>query len=239
MFLLRHLPNALTCGNLLCGCWGIVLCFQPVPALAQAAYMIYAAAILDFCDGFVARLLQVSSPIGKELDSLADVVSFGVLPGFIVYQLLQAVAPGYLPLMALMVPVFSALRLAKFNVDTRQSDSFIGVPTPANAMLISALPLLAEFPDNFLAQWLLPLVRNGWAVAGLAVAMSLLLVSELPLLALKFKGFGWDKHKFQYILVGSAAILFLAFNFAALPVIIGLYIILSLIKNQLSSPPKP
>jgi CDP-diacylglycerol--serine O-phosphatidyltransferase len=239
MFLLRHLPNALTCGNLLCGCWGIVLCFQPSPALAQAAYMIYAAALLDFFDGFVARLLKVSSPIGKELDSLADVVSFGVLPGFIVYQLLQAAAPGYLPLVALVVPVFSALRLAKFNVDTRQSDSFIGVPTPANAMLVSALPLLAEFPNNFLAQWLLPLVRNGWAVAGLAVAMSLLLVSELPLLALKFKGFGWDRHKFQYILVGSAAILFLAFNFAALPVIIGLYIILSLIKNQLSSPPKP
>jgi CDP-diacylglycerol---serine O-phosphatidyltransferase len=234
MMLLRHLPNALTCGNLLCGCFGILFCFAPQPELAKAAYMIYVAAILDFFDGFAARALKVSSPIGKELDSLADMVSFGVLPGFIVYQLLQATGQAHLPLVALLIPVCSALRLAKFNVDTRQSDSFIGVPTPANAMLISALPLLAEFPGNGLAQVLLPLTQLPWVVAGLAVVMSLLLVSELPLLALKFKGWGWEKHKFQYILVASSAILFLAFNFAALPVIIGLYIGLSLLKNQLS-----
>jgi len=235
MSLLRHLPNAITCGNLLGGCAGILFCFQAVPDLAWAAYMIYAAAILDFFDGFVARLLKVSSPIGKELDSLADVVSFGVLPGFIVYQLLQAAGQPYLPFLALIIPVCSALRLAKFNVDTRQSDSFIGVPTPANALLISALPLMGAFPNNLLAQWLLPLAQQPWIVAGLAVVMSLLLVSELPLLALKFKGFAWEKHKFQYILMASAAVLFLAFNFAAIPVIIALYIILSVIKNNLST----
>lgn len=232
--MIKHIPNALTCANLLCGCLGIMAALQGEP-LQTASYMIYLAALFDFFDGFAARALKVSSPIGKELDSLADVVSFGVLPGMMMLCLMQQAEPPHWSLptryLALIIPVFSALRLAKFNIDTRQSDSFIGVPTPANALLISALPFVVAPDQTGLAAWLGQWANNYYVLAGITLLMSYLLVAELPLLALKFKGFHWASYKFQYILLGLSVILFLAFNFAAIPLIIFLYILLSVIKN--------
>jgi CDP-diacylglycerol---serine O-phosphatidyltransferase len=239
--MLKHLPNALTCGNLVCGGLGIILVLNGLP-LELAALFIYAAALFDFLDGAAARALRLSSPIGKELDSLADLVSFGLLPGMIMYRLMLASQapgqwqvtsqwPGFPPQfalypaawLALLIPVFSALRLAKFNIDTRQSDSFIGVPTPANALFISGLAFL--FAYSPLNTWL----QNYWVLAALTVVTSGWLVAELPLLALKFKGINWAKYKFQYILLGVAVILLGVFKFAAFPLIILLYIGLSVV----------
>ncbi|MEY3679312.1 MAG: hypothetical protein RI924_1453 [Bacteroidota bacterium] len=141
----KHIPNTLTCLNLFSGCVGLVFAFEN--QLIFAAYAIGISAMLDFFDGMTARLLKAYSEIGKELDSLADVVSFGVLPSLIIYQLFKTSTSvhAYLPYLAFMIAVFSALRLAKFNVDTRQSEHFIGLPTPANALLIGSLPFIRFF----------------------------------------------------------------------------------------------
>lgn len=216
----QQIPNALTCANLVCGCFGIISVFQG--SLDWAAYFIYMAALFDFADGFVARLLKVQGELGKQLDSLADVVSFGALPGFILFRLLNEAQGGEWAYIAMLVPAFSALRLAKFNIDPRQSDSFIGVPTPANALLISALPFTGEH---------LPLLLSLPVLVTVAVVMSLLLVAELPLLALKFKGWNWQQYKFQYILLLAGLVLLFTFKFAAIPLIILIYIGLSIIKK--------
>ena len=145
MKILRHLPNAMTCGHLLCGCVGIVRVFEH--DLITASYLIFLAALLDFGDGFVARLLKASSAMGKELDSLADMVTFGVLPAFMLFSLIgqEIDNQSVLPYSAFSIAVFSALRLAKFNIDPRQTDSFIGLPTPANALVVASLPLILAF----------------------------------------------------------------------------------------------
>lgn len=227
----KHIPNLLTCGNILFGCIGIIFSFQK--NLDYAAYCIGIAAIFDFLDGFVARLLKVSSPIGKELDSLADCVTFGVLPAFMVYHLLilaeggqPTLLNGYLPYTALIIAIFSALRLAKFNVDTRQSDSFIGVPTPANAMLIGSLPLILKYTPHYADIILQPIV-----LVVVAVVMSLLLVAELPLLALKFKSFAWRGNEIRFIFLGISVVLLVFFKFLAIPFVILCYIALSVVHN--------
>mgnify|MGYP002784108698 CR=1 FL=1 len=245
MNLLRHLPNAMTCGNLLCGCLGIVQVFEGKPLIASA--LIGAAAVLDFGDGFVARLLHVSSPIGKELDSLADMVTFGVLPAFVLFQLMGGVAfsfnpangtvthltntptnVGWLPYTAFFVAVCSALRLAKFNIDTRQTDQFIGVPTPANALVVASFPAILVYQHQFSTG-----LTNPYVLAGYSVLMSLLLVSELPLFALKFKSFGWSGNEIRFSFLGLAVVLLLLLKFAAIPVIVAVYILLSLASSVL------
>ncbi|RZK73966.1 MAG: CDP-diacylglycerol--serine O-phosphatidyltransferase, partial [Pedobacter sp.] len=137
----KHIPNAITCANLFSGCIGIVYAFNG--DLKTVAFFVILSGIFDFFDGFVARLLKVKSEIGKELDSLADVISFGFLPGVIVFQLLNIENSGYLPYLAFLIPVFSAYRLAKFNLDTRQTEEFIGLNTPMNTFFIISLPYLA------------------------------------------------------------------------------------------------
>src|ERR1700761_7543560 len=143
----KHVPNAITCANLFSGCIGIVFAFQG--DLIVAAYCVFLSAIFDFFDGFASRVLQSFSGIGKDLDSLADMVSFGVLPSVTLYELFLQSPPAagvgtYLNFIAFLLPVFSALRLAKFNTDTRQAEIFIGLPTPANAILIASFPLLMQ-----------------------------------------------------------------------------------------------
>ena len=180
----KNIPNALTCANLLCGCIGVVEVFHNNVLLS--CLLIGIALVFDFFDGFVARLLGVSSPIGRDLDSLADMVTFGLLPAVIVFQLLMQSIPDLFGIWkaypAFMIAIFSAIRLAKFNNDPRQSDTFIGVPTPASAMLIASLPLLLHFyGDEW--KWLIVNTTNLWI---LTAVMSFLLVAEIPLLALKF-----------------------------------------------------
>lgn len=224
----RNIPNALTCGNLLCGCIGVVEAFHNNILLSCG--LIGIALICDFFDGFLARLLKVSSPIGKDLDSLADMVTFGLLPSIIVYQLLMQSIPDLMGIWkaypAFLIAIFSALRLAKFNNDPRQSDSFIGVPTPANAMLIASLPIIVHNDETWK-----PLIINTENLLILTVVMSYLLVMELPLLALKFKSFGWQGNEYRFVFLTCAVLLLLILKILAIPVILILYILISIVSN--------
>jgi CDP-diacylglycerol--serine O-phosphatidyltransferase len=228
----KHLPNAITCANLFSGCVGIVFAFQG--DLVVAAYAIFLAAIFDFFDGFASRVLNSFSSIGKDLDSLADMVSFGVLPSVIMYQLFLQAAQidrisTYLNFIAFLIPVFSALRLAKFNTDTRQADIFIGLPTPANAILIASFPLIIAEHVN-LAKYIL----NPYFLSICVVAMCILLVAELPLMSLKFKNSDFNKNIYRYLLLLFSAILILFFKFVAVPVMIFIYIILSIFQFKIA-----
>lgn len=239
----KHLPNALTCLNLLCGCvaLSIILAYDPAKALAsstdtwrplvEAAYLVGIAAIADFFDGLVARALHVSSPIGKDLDSLADMVSFGVVPGAILFKLLQQVLPaaglpGGLAYLAFTVSIFSALRLAKFNNDTRQSDSFIGLPTPACTLLVASLPLILA-NDSF---GVTGIVLNTWLLLGLTVLLSGLLVAEIPLFALKFKNLSWQDNSLRFVFLLLSVGLLIGLHAAAIPLIVLLYVLLSVLR---------
>jgi CDP-diacylglycerol--serine O-phosphatidyltransferase len=191
------------------------------------AYFVLVSAGFDFFDGFAARLLKVQSSLGKELDSLADVVSFGVLPGILLYALTKAHTDSlWLPYFTLIVPLLSAYRLAKFNLDTRQTDRFIGLPTPANALLLATLPhLVLQWPS--LEVWIympITLIAIAWVC-------SLLLVAELPLIALKFKNFSFSGNKFRYSLLLLSVAFFAAFQLAGLPLVILAYLILSSIEH--------
>lgn len=236
----KHIPNIITCGNLLCGCYAIVSAFND--DLVWSAYFVGIAAVLDFFDGFVARLLNVHSEIGKQLDSLADMVTFGVVPGVVMFKMLIYSRSGpiedadilsHLSYVAFVIPVFSALRLAKFNIDTRQSTSFIGVPTPANAILICSLPLIVFFQPMIGSMHISTILSTNTLLI-LTVLMSLLLVAELPLFALKFKKFGWGDNKIRYSFLLASLILLFVFKFIAIPFIIFLYIILSVVDNAIN-----
>jgi CDP-diacylglycerol--serine O-phosphatidyltransferase len=225
MKLLKHLPNTLTCLNLVCGCLGIVFVLEG--NILAAAYFVWGACVFDFFDGFAARWLNVSSAIGKELDSLADVVSFGVLPSIMMYAWINAQTENqWLPYTAFLIAVFSALRLAKFNIDTRQTTSFIGVPTPANALFLTALP--------FLPNQVLQIVQQPWLLVVIVLVFSLLLVSELELFALKFKSFGWQGNELRFTFLLLAVLLIILMPKSSLPLIILLYILLSLGKTWVS-----
>ncbi|HEY0030665.1 MAG TPA: CDP-alcohol phosphatidyltransferase family protein [Bacteroidia bacterium] len=248
MSIKKHIPNAITCSNLLCGCLAIVCAFNG--NLTWSAYLVGLAAVLDFFDGFVARLLKVGGEMGKQLDSLADMVTFGVVPGVVMYHLIKqgidyknyfsqgvvdttffgTIAP-FLPYTAFLITIFSCIRLAKFNIDTRQTDSFIGVPTPANTILICSLPLIIEFHRDGYGKYH-TLLLNPYLLIGLTIVMSYLLIAELPLFALKFKNFGWPDNKIRYSFLIISVILLILFQFIAIPFIIFLYIVLSVINNM-------
>jgi len=224
-----HIPNIITLLNLICGCVGIVLAFSG--ELFIAAYLIWGAAIFDFFDGFAARLLKVKSSIGKELDSLADMVSFGVLPSVIMYILIEERTDNtFLPYLAFLIAAFSALRLAKFNIDERQAESFIGLPTPANAFFMSAIPFILD--KNFIV------INDFLGAEGLIVIciiFSILLVSNISLFSLKFKGIAWQNNAIRYIFVAISGVLLLFLDVKAIPLIILLYLVLSVGFNLTSS----
>lgn len=215
----RHIPNFLTACNLVCGCLGIIALIEGWNT--PIAYFVWTACIFDFFDGFAARLLRISSPIGKELDSLADVVSFGALPALFMYQAIAAESPyPYLPYTALLIAVCSALRLAIFNLDETQSDSFKGLPTPANAIFLTALPFLNPPVHD--------LIYKPVVLVIISVVFSLLLVSRFELFALKFKNFTWSDNKIRFIFLVLSVLLLAILHLAALPFIILSYIALSL-----------
>lgn len=216
--MIRHLPNLLTSCNLLCGCLGIVAVLEgrDVPA----AYFVWAAAGFDFMDGFAARALKVSSPIGKELDSLADVISFGLLPAVVMYKFWNTEAGDILPFLSFSIAIFSALRLAIFNIDETQTNSFRGLPTPANALLITALPLQTG--------WIAPWFNEQWVLIAIIALSSYLLVSPIELFALKFKNFSWQENKTRFVFLILSIVLLAWLTTAAIPIIILLYIGLSL-----------
>ncbi len=202
--ILRYIPNFLTLCNLLCGCVGLVAVSDG--NLTQAAYLIWAAAAFDFADGLAARALKAYSPIGGDLDSLADMVSFGALPGFIVFSLIRQAPTTEITALAyvgFLLAVFAALRLAIFNVDTRQKEQFIGLPVPASALLISSLPLgtLPLFQETVSQPLVLVLV---------AVVTSYLMVAPVPLLAFKFKSTTWKGNEVKFTFMATLLALVLS-----------------------------
>lgn len=218
----KHIPNSLTCLSLFSGCIAIVMISRG--KLEWVPYLVWISAFFDFIDGFAARLLKVSSPMGKELDSLSDMVSFGVVPGYFVYSLLSLnSADQLLPFLGFAITIGSALRLAKFNIDERQSDQFIGLPTPANAIFISGLIWLPT-SWNFLS--------TPWLVA-IAIVFSILLVAELPLLALKFKSYALTPNIFRYIVIFSTLLSLAFFGLVGISLSVVIYIIISLVSNQI------
>lgn len=230
MTIKAQIPNLLTLLNLLSGVIGII--FVLGGEVFSGAIFILISAVFDFFDGFLARLLRVQSGIGKELDSLADVVSFGVLPGLILFMMTKNATESnsFLPYLTLIVPMLSAYRLAKFNLDTRQSDRFIGLPTPANALLLSTLPYLSiRWP--FLEEWM----SSPIVLISIAWIFAILLVVELPLIALKFKSFSLSKNLFRYLLILLAIVLVAWLQLAGIPLVILAYIGLSVIENAIGS----
>ena len=227
----RHIPNTITCCNLLSGCIAAMYAFEKAYALAFA--FIIAGAVFDFFDGLTARALKVSSPIGKELDSLADVITFGFAPAAMVYSWISECAAvnlsmpiaAIVPFFAFLMAAFSALRLAKFNVDERQTSSFIGLPTPANALFWGGLILGSH--DIVVVN------PYGWMlVLSLVALFSYLLVAEIPMFSLKFKSLSWKANRIAYtfLLVSLALLLLLGLN--GLSAVIGWYIILSVLTQK-------
>jgi CDP-diacylglycerol--serine O-phosphatidyltransferase len=223
----KNIPNAVTSLNLLFGCISIIYALHN--QLVDASWMIVYAAIADFFDGMAARLLKVSSPIGKELDSLADVVSFGVAPGMIIYQLINTSPYSWI---GLLVPIFAAIRLAKFNIDTRQTFYFIGLPTPANALFIASFPLIIEHDHHWHSVYYSNISVAVWFFVCVAIACSAVMVSSIKLFSLKLKDTSWANNRTRYgfLLVSLACLLLL--GYAAVPIIMVLYIIFSLFSKK-------
>jgi CDP-diacylglycerol--serine O-phosphatidyltransferase len=226
----RHIPNLLTCGNLFSGCVASVAGL--IGDYRMALLFIVLGATFDFFDGMTARLLHVSGPLGKELDSLADDITFGFAPSAIVFSLMWMVdypewlqpVWDYLPYSAFLIAVFSALRLGKFNIDPRQSSSFIGLPTPANALFWASLAAGSQdflVSDSFNVVWLLALV----------IVMSLLLVAEIPMFSLKFKHLSWRDNRVSYLFLAVCVPLLFVFKISAFAAIIVWYIALSLVTR--------
>ena len=223
----KHIPNTITCLNLISGCIATYFAFQSDCELALLFIVI--GAVFDFFDGMSARLLHVSSPIGKELDSLADDITFGFAPSAIVFSFLSGLHIHILllPFLAFVMAAFSALRLAKFNLDERQAMGFIGLPTPANALFWGAL--IVGLGEQLAA---VPYVE--WIVLAMVFVSSYLLVSEIPMFALKFKTWGWKGNEIKYIFLLTCIPLLLCFQVTGIAIIIAWYVILSAIAVFLS-----
>jgi len=234
-----YIPNFITTINLLLGCISIVFALQG--ELIFAALLIFASGILDFLDGVAARLFKAYSEFGKMLDSLADVVSFGVAPSFILFNLLKvciirdhleltlssmSFVMFLIPCSAFIIAIFSALRLAKFNIDERQTSSFIGLPTPANAFLVASLPLILN--DN---EAISNLVLRTYVLIPFIIILSFLLISEIPMISLKFKNLSFRDNKSRFILLAGSALLLVFLKISATPFIFVLYLSISLLDN--------
>ena len=230
----RNIPNLITCVNVLAGCVAIIFAFDPhtrfeaLEGWQCAALAVAVGAVADFFDGFAARMLKSWSEIGKELDSLSDLVSFGVAPAMIVFNLLEGIpgSPVWLPWCTLMIPVGGAVRLARFNVDTRQTTSFIGLPIPANAIFwigYAAIINVGSCP-----QWLV----FPWVAVPLIACVSYLMLAPIPLFSLKFHNYGWSDNRPRWILIAGAAILLTVFGLRSLVPIILLYLLLSAFSRR-------
>jgi len=221
----RNIPNLITLGNLFCGLVAIVFSFEN--NLHFAGTFIFFGAILDFFDGLSARLLKVTSEIGKQLDSMADMVTFGVAPGIIIFQMIEDIdRNSYIPYIGFIITLFSAIRLARFNIDTKQTSSFIGLPTPAAAIFIASLPIISEYHN-------IQFTDSKFFI-GISVILSILLISKIPLFSLKVrKEENWKNKEniIRIIFLISCVILLFIFKFAAIPFIVILYFFLSIINN--------
>lgn len=242
MSIKKHIPNAITLLNLLAGLLALIHAFNG--NYNEAFSLVCLGIFFDYWDGFFARIWKVQSPIGLQLDSLADMVTSGVVPGLVMYKMLGDIQEnqsqynltedsyymGVVPYLGFLITLASCYRLAKFNIDTRQTDSFIGLPTPANALLIMSIPMI-QFHSEF--EWLVDFLSNPYVLVGVTVLSSYLLNAEIPLFSLKVKSFSWEKYKMQVVFLILSLILIVLLEFIAIPIIILLYVILSVVNNML------
>ena len=229
----KHIPNFLTLLNLLCGCIAIV--FISDLKFDLAFYFVCLGIFFDFFDGFFARKFGVSGPLGVQLDSLADMVTSGVAPGFVVFKLLSYsnmfVEGSVVPFLGFIITLGACYRLANFNIDTRQTDSFIGLPTPANALFIMSLPLvIASYPNNDLIAMLL----NKWVLIGITLLSAYVMNAEIPLFSLKIKDFSFKKYKLQIGFLAASIVMIVTLQYLAIPLIIVTYVLLSVVNNILT-----
>ena len=221
----KHIPNTITCLNLISGCIATYYAFES--DFGMALLFIVIGAVFDFFDGMVARLLHVSSPIGKELDSLADDMTFGFAPSAIVFSFLCSFHIHFplIPFVAFVMAAFSALRLAKFNLDERQAMGFIGLPTPANALFWGSLIVGG-------GDWISSLPYAVWMILAMVLFSSYLLVAEIPMFALKFKTWGWKGNEIKYVFLATCIPLLIVMGVSGLAAIIAWYVVLSVVNNS-------
>jgi CDP-diacylglycerol--serine O-phosphatidyltransferase len=246
--MIKQIPNIITSLNLLCGC--VAIMFAVSGDLVSASFFAFAGIFLDFFDGLAARVLNAQSQVGLQLDSLADVVTSGVLPGIVMVQLLSEALTGtsldistifsdtanstsiesYLPFIGLLIAVASGYRLAKFNVDTRQTTSFIGLPVPANTLLILSLPLIISFQAG---QQITEVILTPWFLIIITLVSCVLLNAEIPLFGLKFKTWNFKDNAVRYLFLIASILLLVVLKFIAIPIIIFLYVLVSLFWKPL------
>lgn len=230
MNLKAQVPNSITLLNLFCGCIAVVMVANNDFQLAF--FFVCLGIFFDFFDGFFARKFKVSSPLGLQLDSLADMVTSGVVPGFVMYKLMSHLdsfgAESYIPYLGFIITLGACYRLANFNIDERQTDSFIGLPTPANALFIMSLPLIndAFYDDNFSG-----IIFNKWFLIVLTLLSAYIMNAEIPLFSLKIKNFSFSKYKLQIGFLVASILLLIFFQYLGIPIVILLYILLSIINN--------
>ena len=245
--MIKHIPNFITLLNLFCGSVAVIFAVQG--ELVTAAFLAFLGIFFDFFDGLLARKLNAQSELGLQLDSLADVVTSGLVPGIVMFQLFNLSngqdwnffgdSDGYgfeetistisaLPFLGLLITLASAYRLANFNIDENQSDSFVGIPTPANTLLIVSFPLIMEFQNN---DTMNAIILNQWFLVIITLVSCYLLNARITLLALKFKNWSFKDNAARYILIIMAIVLMAIFQFAAIPLIILFYIFISLLNK--------
>ena len=240
----KHIPNLITLLNLLAGCIAVVLAVEG--QLIGAGLFVLLGIFLDFFDGFAARLFKVEGELGKQLDSLADMVTSGLAPGIVMFQLIknslgdwngEHLMPttlfengySYIPFIGFAITLASAYRLANFNIDTRQTSSFIGIPTPANALFVLSFPLILEF-NSF--EIVTNLLQNTWFLVGVTLLGSYLMNANIPLFSLKFKEYSFKNNKIKYIFILLSILLLSFLQFVAFPIVIVLYVVFSVIENK-------
>jgi len=239
----KHIPNLITLLNLLSGTIAVILAVEGKLVLAGAFVML--GILFDFFDGFFARILKVQGELGKQLDSLADMVTSGVVPGIVMYQLLKDSAGiwneegtllsslflegvSFVPMIGLLLTLAAAYRLANFNIDERQTSSFIGVPTPANAIFILSLPLILEYSDVEFAK---DLIQNQWFLIAITLLGSYMMNANIPLFSLKFKDYSLKNNVIKYVFLITTIVLLVLLKFIAIPLVIFMYVLLSVVEN--------
>lgn len=230
----KHIPNLITLLNLFSGCIALVFAFNQ--DFEMAFYFVSLGIFLDFFDGFFARLFHVSSPLGLQLDSLADMVTSGVVPGLVMFQMMishaSTAVSGHLqffPYLGFIITLGSCYRLANFNIDTRQTDSFIGLPTPANALFILSLPLVLQSTNSL---FMIELLSNQWFLLVITLLSAYMLNAEIPLFSLKIKKFSFKENALQIVFLASSFLLLVFLQYLGIPLLILLYVLLSIVNNK-------
>ena len=228
----KHIPNSITLLNLFSGCIALVFAFHQ--DFKMAFFFVCLGIFLDFFDGFFARLLKVSGPLGLQLDSLADMVTSGLVPGYVMFFLLsnsqhEISTHFMMPFLGFIITMGSCYRLAVFNIDTRQTNSFIGLPTPANALFILSLPLVLKYSDSLIV---LEILTNQWVLLAITLFSAYILNAEIPLFSLKIKKFSLKDNALQIVFLFLSFLLLIFFQYAGIPLIIIGYVLLSIVSNK-------